>query len=76
MKKGKSEGFRLSLIKPESLYDVLGFENGDVVLKVNDLPLDSPEDASAAYKKLKAVSQATFTVERKGAPVQLTWKIK
>ncbi len=38
---GKPVGFKIFSIKPGSLYQQLGFENGDVLTQINGVPLDA-----------------------------------
>jgi general secretion pathway protein C len=75
-KAGKADGFRLFAIKDGTLYALLGFQNGDTVKSVNGLKLDNPDDAVAAYGRLKAVRELKLEVERRGAPLQLVWKLQ
>jgi hypothetical protein len=60
---GKTIGFKLFSIRPGSLYSKVGLQNGDVISRVNDYDLDSPEKLMEMWTKLKDASQ--FKIEYK-----------
>ena len=68
---GRAEGFKLFGIRPESLPALLGFRNGDLVLKVNGRALSSPESALEAYSALRSEKTFAVELERNGAPMTL-----
>ncbi len=75
-KDGKSQGFKLFAIRPGSLYELLGFKNGDVVSAVNELQLNSPDKALEAYSKLRTATELRFAIERFGEARTISWKFK
>ncbi|MFT3692851.1 MAG: type II secretion system protein GspN [Kofleriaceae bacterium] len=79
MKDGKADGFKLYAIKPGSLYEHLGFTNGDTISTVDGASLASADSALEAYQRvvgLAAGSKVEIVVIRKGAPVTITYSLK
>ena len=76
IKDGKGIGFKLFAIRAGSIFELLGFENGDIVTSVNGFELASPDRALAAYVAVRGA--ATFKVEilRKGQPQTLSLAIR
>ena len=78
MKDGKVEGFRVSEVKPAGIFGMIGIKNGDVLLRMNDFPIDSPEKAIQSFVSLKGQSRIKTRPDQ-GRPadhVQLRHKIK
>jgi hypothetical protein len=71
IKNGKPTGFRLFSIRPQTVFDLVGFRNGDVVQSMNDIPMATPEKALEAYTKVKTVNKVRFGLMRNGAPFVL-----
>lgn len=74
-KDGKSEGFRLFSIRPDSLYSKIGIVNGDVLKRINGFDLNSPEKALEVYQKLKDSSRIDIEIDRNGSSVHKTYTI-
>lgn len=75
-KNGKSNGFKLFSIAPNSLYSKLGIENGDVVQKVNGHEIKSPDKALEVYAQLKDASDFTVDLLRRGTPQTMNYAIR
>ncbi len=60
------KGVRLSGIRSDSLFNMLGLKNGDVLKSVNGFPLNDPEKALGALAKLRTASKLKFDIERGG----------
>ncbi len=75
-KDGKSNGFRIYSIKPGSLYRKIGIKNGDILQKVNENELSSPEKALELYTKLRTEKRVTINLLRRGQPVSLDYTIQ
>ncbi len=76
---GKATGFKLYAIRAGSLYAALGFLNGDTLTSVGGMPLATPDQALEVYTKIrdyKAGQTVTVIIERKGAPVTLTYTLR
>lgn len=65
-KNGKANGFKIFSIRPGSLYQKLGLQNGDVIRKINGYAIDSPEKALEIYSKLRESSRIEVELERRG----------
>jgi len=64
-KDGQPDGLSVTQIKPGSIFTKLGLVNGDVVQKINDKEISSPDDVLALYEKLKSGSQVSVEVNRR-----------
>ncbi len=59
-------GYRLSEIDEGSLFQTVGFQDGDVVTDIDGRPLDSPLNAMSALTSAKGKSQFTIGYARRG----------
>lgn len=76
MKDGKVEGFRVSEVKPQGVFGTIGIKNGDVLLRMNDFPIDSPEKAIQSFASLKGQSRIRLDLIRDGQPTTFTYDIR
>lgn len=76
MKNGKANGFKLYAIRPRSVYARLGLSNGDTIVSVNGMSVDSADKALEVYTKLRDASKLVLELERRGKPVTLTITFK
>jgi general secretion pathway protein C len=76
MKDGKVEGFRASEVKPAGVFGMVGINNGDVLLKINDFPIDSPDKAIQSFVTLKGQSKIKLDLIRDGKPMTLNYDIR
>jgi general secretion pathway protein C len=76
MKDGKVEGFRVSEVKPAGVFGMVGLRNGDVLLRINDLPIDSPDKAIQSFVSLKGQSRIKLDLVRDGQPTTLNYDIR
>ncbi|MBN2495726.1 MAG: TonB family protein [Deltaproteobacteria bacterium] len=72
---GQATGFKVFGIRPGSLYDGLGIENGDVLHAINGQPLSSPDKALSIYQGLKGESKFELDVTRRGEHRKLVFEI-
>lgn len=75
-KDGESRGFKLFAIRPNTLFDQLGFCNGDVILAIDGQAIATPDKALAAYQKLKQASSFQVDILRRGEPRTHTYRIE
>lgn len=75
-REGKVLGFALAGIRPSSLFDRLGLRNGDLILRIADQTLDSPESALAVYATVRSAPQISVEIERGGAKQTRTYVIE
>ena len=72
-KNGQSNGFRIYSIKPGSLYQKIGIKNGDIIQRINELDINSPEKALEIYSKLKDEDRVNIDILRRGSKVTLDY---
>jgi type II secretory pathway component PulC len=63
MTNGKFHGWRLKSVNPEWILDVMP---GDVVTRINGMPIEHPEEADAALRSLEKASSLKIDIERNG----------
>lgn len=76
MKDGKVEGFRATEVKPQGIFGTIGIKNGDVLLRMNDFPIDSPEKAIQSFASLKGQSKIKLDLIRDGVPTTFNYDIR
>lgn len=76
VKDGKVEGFKLSEVKPQGVFGALGLKNGDVLARINDFPVDSPEKAIQSFMTLKGQNRIKLDLIRDGAATSLNYDIR
>jgi len=72
-KKGELKGYRFTRLPPSSILGRLGFMKGDVVRSVNGIKIRNPDEALAAYGKLK--DSRSFRVHLKRDDCSVTLEI-
>jgi general secretion pathway protein C len=75
-KNGKSNGFKLFSIRPNSLYSKIGIQNGDIIQKINGYEINSPDKALEIYSKLKDADSITVDLVRRGKPQTMSYSIQ
>jgi general secretion pathway protein C len=75
-KDGKVEGFRVSEVKPGGIFAMVGINNGDTLLSINDFALDSPEKAMQTLISLKGQNRIKLDLIRDGRPTTFTYDIR
>jgi len=63
---GKPIGFKLFSISPEDILAKIGLKNGDVVMRINGITVDSPDKALEAYERSKRLSRFVVAILRRG----------
>jgi general secretion pathway protein C len=76
VKDGKVEGFRASEVKPQGIFGTIGIKNGDILLRINDFPIDSPEKAIQSFASLKGQSRIKLDLVRDGQPTTFNYDIR
>jgi general secretion pathway protein C len=76
LREGKVEGFRASEVKPAGIFGMVGIKNGDVLLRINDFAIDSPDKAIQSFVSLKGQSRIKLDLIRDGQPVTLNYDIR
>ncbi|MCU0620048.1 MAG: hypothetical protein MUC69_00940 [Gemmatimonadales bacterium] len=73
---GRPDGFKLYAIRPDSLYSVIGLQNGDTLAAINGQALDNPAKAFELYAKLRTASSLQLSVVRRGQSLTLDYSIR
>jgi hypothetical protein len=68
---GQVVGMRLFGIRSGSVVEALGFRNGDVVTKLGEFNLVSPDAALEAYAHARGSDEVTFEILRQGLTLRL-----
>ena len=58
------------------VFGMVGIKNGDVLLRINDFPIDSPEKAIQSFVSLKGQSRIKLDLIRDGKPQSLNYDIR
>jgi len=72
----QEEGFVLSEVKPGGIYNSLGLQDGDVLLRINDYDISNPERALQAFNALKGLDRVQIDLIRAGSRMTMTYQIK
>jgi general secretion pathway protein C len=73
---GKADGFKVFAIKPESIFDKVGLKNGDVIRKVNDNDITSPEKAFQIFQELRNEKNLSIEISRRGQTQSFSYEIR
>lgn len=73
---GKTTGFKIFGIRPNSLFQKLGMQNGDVIESINGYELSSPDKALELYQKLKDAGNVTIDVKRRGKKTTIDYAVQ
>jgi general secretion pathway protein C len=73
---GKANGFKLFSIKPNSIYQKIGLQNGDVISKINGYEMNSPERALEIYAKLKDSQSIQIDLKRRGKDMNMNYTVQ
>jgi len=73
---GKANGFKVFAIKPNSIFSKIGLRNGDVIQKINDRDIASPDRAFQAFQDLRNEKSLSVEIVRRGGPQTLHYEIR
>ena len=73
---GRQEGFVLGEVKPNGIYQSLGLQDGDVLLRINEYDISNPERALQAFTALKGLDRVQIDLIRSGSRMTMTYQIK
>jgi general secretion pathway protein C len=76
IKDGKPNGFKLYAIRPNSIFGLLGMQNGDTIKAINGMDMSSPDKALEVYTKLRNASHLSVSIERRGENQTLDYTIR
>lgn len=72
---GQTDGFVVRMIRPGSLFSMLGLQVGDILHDVNGVKLDTPEKALQIFQQLREAKQISISLDRQGAPQTFAYEI-
>ncbi len=72
---GKLKGYRLQPQGDSALFNQLGLDPKDVIIKLNGIDLNNPNNGLQAIRKLQNAKQVDITVLRNGAEIPLHFEI-
>jgi general secretion pathway protein C len=75
-KDGAADGLEVTKIKRGSFFAGLGLKNGDVIQKINNKPIKSPDDAMAFYHRLKSGSRVSIEITRGQKPKTINYRFR
>jgi type II secretory pathway component PulC len=75
MKEGSFYGFRIALLHDPGFWKGVDLRPGDVILRVNGMPIEHPEEALEAFHSLEVASELRVAYDRDGATRELAYPI-
>lgn len=73
---GRQQGFVLSEVKTGGIYQSLGLQNGDVLLRINEYNIANPESALQAFNALRGMDRVQLDILRNNGKMSMTYLIK
>ncbi len=75
MKSGRFYGFRVTALQDPPFWSGVDLRPGDVVTRVNGMPIEHPEEALEAFRSLGVASELRVAYERDGQARELRYAI-
>lgn len=72
----KQEGFTLREVRNGGIYQSLGLQNGDVLLRINENTISNPENALQAFTALRGMDRVQLDIMRDGSRMTMTYQIR
>lgn len=76
MAKDKQEGFVLREVRKGGIYDNLGMQNGDVLLRINSFSISNPENALQAFTALRGMEKIQLDIIRDKNRMVMNYQIR
>jgi len=73
---GKANGFKVFAIKPNSIFSKIGLKNGDVIQKINERDITTPDRAFQAFQDLRSERSLNVEILRRGGQQTLRYEIR
>ena len=73
---GKTNGFKVFAIRPNSIFDKIGLKNGDILKQINDIEINSPEKALEIFPQLRNEKNLTLDIIRGGQRQSFSYEIR
>lgn len=75
VKVGEASGLRLSRLSPDGVVGTLGFMNGDVIMKINNVQIDTPGKAESSLRSITKQQKTSIELIRNNEPLTLNFDI-
>jgi hypothetical protein len=72
---GRFEGFRIVDLQPREFWNGVDLKPGDVVTRVNGMPIERETEAYDAFQALRTASELRVSILRGGVPRVLSYRI-
>jgi general secretion pathway protein C len=72
----RQDGLRVMRVRPDSAHARLGLKSGDTIQSVNGIELSSGDKMLEAITQLRNESNISLTLNRRGQPVTLSYRIR
>ncbi len=72
---GQTDGFSVQMIRPHSLFALLGLKVGDILMQVNGMDLNSPEKALQVFQQLREAKHISIGLQRNGSPLTFEYEV-
>ncbi len=76
LKQGKTTGLQISRISPGSIYEKIGLQTGDVIMRINSRNLENPAGFLKLYQDLKGKKNISVDLYRHGQQLTLNYDIR
>ena len=76
MVKGRVSGFRITRLPSQSILSEVGIRRNDVVMKINEVELNSVEGMLDLYMKFRNESRFEVTIERSGKIIRIQYTLR
>jgi general secretion pathway protein C len=73
---GKTVGFRVFAIKPGSVFEKIGLQNGDIINRVNGVELTDPTKAISLFTELQNEGHIAVDMKRNQTTKSLSYEIR
>jgi general secretion pathway protein C len=70
------DGFKVTRIKKNSIFNSLGLKKGDIIKTVNNIKLKSYNDAFKIYKKINNIKDLNMKIIRDNENMELNYEIE
>ncbi|MBU2549954.1 MAG: PDZ domain-containing protein [Proteobacteria bacterium] len=75
-KDGQPHGFKIASMNPASPLSQMGFRQGDVIVRVNDVEVGKPEDLINLYHQVQQMENIAVGLERGGQSLDLSYSMR
>lgn len=73
---GRPDGFRIFAIVPNSFYDKIGLQNGDVLQRINGIDIKDPQSFLSVFQQLRDESRVTMDLVRNNVRDSFEYEIQ